>query len=109
MGLSASPPTNDEDCMKKIMLIGEAYGEEEERHHAPFVGSSGWLLDQLLSQVGLLRKECHVTNVFNLRPKPSNDIKNLCGTKAEGIPNLPALVKGKYVLRKYGSELDRLF
>lgn len=91
------------------MLVGEAWGEQEEQQHAPFVGTAGWILDGMLSQVGIIRRECHVTNVFNLRPKPSNDVKNLCGSKAEGIPNLPALVKGKYVLRKYQPELDRLY
>lgn len=95
--------------MAKIMLVGEAWGEEEEKQHVPFVGSSGWILDGMLSQVGLNRRDLHITNVFNLRPKPSNDVKNLCGTKAEGIAGMPALTKGKYVLKKYQSELDRLY
>lgn len=95
--------------MTKIFLLGEAWGEHEEQQHQPFVGPSGWILDGMLSQVGLTRKDCHITNVFNLRPKPSNDVKNLCGTKAEGIPGFPALTKGKFVLRKYQPELDRLF
>lgn len=93
----------------KIMLIGEAWGEHEEQAHAPFVGPSGWILDGMLSQVGLHRRDCHITNVFNLRPKPSNDVKNLCGTKPQGIPGLPALAKGKFVLAKYKPELDRLY
>lgn len=92
-----------------IMLVGEAWGEEEEKHHTPFVGTAGWILDGMLSQVGIVRKECHITNVFNLRPKPSNDVKNLCGSKAEGIAGYPALTKGKYVLAKYSSELQRLY
>lgn len=91
------------------MLVGEAFGEAEEQQHQPFVGPSGWILDGMLSQVGLHRRECYITNCFNLRPKPSNDVKNLCGTKAEGIPGLPALVKGKFVLKKYAPELDRLY
>lgn len=92
-----------------IMLVGEAFGEKEEELGLPFVGTSGWLLDGMLSQIGIRRDECYVTNVFNLRPKPSNDIKNLCGAKADGIPGLPALVKGKYVLAKYAGELERLY
>lgn len=91
------------------MLIGEAWGEQEEQQHRPFVGPSGWILDGMLSQVGLHRKECYITNVFNLRPKPSNDVKNLCGTRPQGIAGMPALVKGKYVLQKYQPELDRLY
>jgi uracil-DNA glycosylase len=95
--------------MAKIFLLGEAWGEAEEQQHQPFVGPSGWILDGMLSQVGLHRKDCYISNVFNLRPKPSNDVKNLCGTKAEGIPGLPALTKGKFVLAKYAKELDRLY
>ena len=56
------------------MLIGEAWGEKEEELHVPFVGASGWILDGMLSQVGLNRRDCYITNVFNLRPKPSNDV-----------------------------------
>jgi uracil-DNA glycosylase len=95
--------------MTKIMLIGEAWGEKEEELRTPFVGASGYILDGMLSQVGLTRHEVYITNVFNLRPKPSNDVRNLCGTKAEGIPGKPVLQKGKYVLRKYEPELKRLY
>lgn len=95
--------------MPNIMLIGEAYGEKEEELGRPFVGPSGWLLDQMLSHAGISRSDCYITNVFNLRPKPSNDIENLCGNKGEGIPNLPALAKGKFVRAEYAPELDRLF
>jgi uracil-DNA glycosylase family 4 len=70
---------------KAIMLIGEAWGEQEEREQQPFVGASGWILDGMLSQVGLVRKDCHITNVFNLRPKPSNDIKNYAGAKPKAF------------------------
>jgi len=91
------------------MLVGEAWGEKEEEEGTPFVGASGWLLNQMLSQAGIARSECYVTNVFNLRPKPSNDIKNLCGSKAEGIPYLPQLGKGQYVRAQYAKEVERLY
>ncbi len=94
---------------KKIMIVGEAWDEASAAEHRPFLGASGWILDGMLSQVGLTRHDCHLTSVFNLRPMPSSDIKNLCGTKAEGIAGLPALVKGKFVLKKYQPELDRLY
>lgn len=95
--------------LNKIMLIGEAWGEEEERQQRPFVGTSGFILDQALAQVGIARNECYVTNVFNLRPRPRNDVSNLCGGKAEGIPGLPFLQRGKYVKKEYAPELERLF
>ena len=92
-----------------IALVGEAYGEKEEEEQRPFVGPSGYLLDQMLSHAGIDRRDCFVTNVFNLRPKPSNDVKNLCGTRPEGIPGFPELQRGKYVLRRYEPELTRLY
>lgn len=91
------------------MLVGEAWGEKEEEQQRPFVGTSGYLLDQFLSQVGIDRRDCYVTNVFNLRPRPNNDVSNLCGKKPEGIAGYPALTKGKFALAKYQPELERLY
>lgn len=93
----------------RIALVGEAWGEKEEEVGRPFVGTSGWLLDQMLSQAGIARSECLVTNCFNLRPRPNNDIKNLCGPRTSGIPGLPQVQAGKYVLAKYAPELERLY
>lgn len=92
-----------------VALVGEAFGEKEEELGQPFVGASGWILDQMLSQAGIVRSECLVTNVFNLRPKPSNDIKNLCGPKNTGIPGMPPVQAGKYIRAEYASELERLY
>jgi uracil-DNA glycosylase len=94
--------------MTNIMLVGEAWGEKEAEARRPFVGASGWLLNQLLSHAGLRREDCYVTNVFNLRPRPSNDIKNLCGTKTESGP-WPQLSKGKYIRKEFAGELERLY
>jgi len=48
----------------KVMLIGEAPGEHEERTGIPFVGSSGKLLKQMLSHSGIRYQDCFVTNVI---------------------------------------------
>lgn len=95
--------------MTKLMIVGEAWGKDEEAEGRPFVGASGRLLNQLLSMVGIDREECYVTNVLNLRPRPTNDIKNCCGPKAEGVPQMPAVVSGKYLRGEYASELARLY
>lgn len=92
-----------------IFLCGEAYGEKEDEAKRPFVGASGWLLNQLLAHAGISRQDCYTTNVFNLRPRPSNDIKNLCGGKAEALPGYPEIAKGKYIRKEYGPELERLY
>jgi uracil-DNA glycosylase len=86
------------------MIIGEVWGDKKE----PFVGPSGWLLNNLLSRAGLSRKECYLTCVFNLRPPGSNDVQALCGSKAAALPGYPALIKGQFVNYAYAAELDRL-
>lgn len=91
----------------KMALLGEAWGKEEAAQGRPFVGSSGYILDTMLRQIGIARNECLVTNVFNLQPEPRNDVANLCGPKANGIPGLPSL-GGKYVRLEYAPELARL-
>lgn len=92
-----------------IMLIGEAWGEEEARTGVPFSGSAGNVLNMLLRATGIPRDEIYLTNVFNRRPAPdSNDLRHVCGPKAEGLPGYPALQAGKYVRAEFAPELDRL-
>lgn len=52
----------------KMMLVGEAPGEEEARFLKPFVGGSGRVLSALMAHAGLDRSECFVTNVVKCRP-----------------------------------------
>lgn len=92
----------------KILIVGEAWGEHEERQRSPFVGPSGYELTRMLSEAGIHRSECYLTNVFNLRPKgvPNNDIENVCGVDKAG--SFPALKNGKYVRPEFFGELKRL-
>lgn len=91
------------------MLIGEAWGKDEEPLQLPFQGKSGRMLKYQLSRAGIRYEDCYVTNVFNLRPKPTDDIKNLCGKKDEGVPGLPMLSTGKYIKAQYAPHLTRLY
>jgi uracil-DNA glycosylase len=93
--------------MADIALIGEAWGEVEERERRAFVGTTGYELDRMLKQAGISRRECLLTNVFNFRP-PNNKIEAICGPVEDKIPGYPALLKGKYVHRQYAGELNRL-
>lgn len=93
----------------KIVLVGEAWGEHEERERKPFVGPAGWALNSMLKEAGIHRHECYLTNCFNLRPRPTNDIKNLCAPKKETSHGLPALSSGKYIKDEYIRELERLY
>lgn len=89
-----------------MVIVGEAWGEQEERERAPFVGPSGWHLTQMLAEAGIHRADCYLTNCFNLRPKPTNDIENLCQKEPSGKPSLKA---GKYLRPEFFPELDRLY
>ena len=93
--------------MTELMIVGEAWGRQEEQEGKPFVGSSGWVLNSLLSQAGIERESCYVTNVFNFRP-PNNSVLALCGPKTEAIPEYRPLQQGKYIRREFLPELERL-
>jgi uracil-DNA glycosylase family 4 len=89
-----------ENNMARIMIVGEAYGEQEELQGKPFAGPSGSVLHGLLRQVGIAREECYFTNVFNFRPS-GNRIDNLCTGKADAIPNYRPISPGKYIDKRY--------
>src|SRR5207244_8777294 len=55
----------------RIMIVGEAPGQNEEQQGEPFVGAAGKLLDQLLGGIGLSRADVFITNILKCRP-PSN-------------------------------------
>lgn len=124
--------------MTHLLICGEAWGKDEEALEHPFVGASGSFLLESLARVGLIdlspsdkanlreyyrsgknpyfnllvweaHREIKLTNVLNLRPKPSNDIKNCCGPKAQGVPEMPSIAQGKYLRAEYQPELDRLY
>jgi DNA polymerase len=56
-----------------LMFIGEAPGANEDRLGLPFVGQAGKLLDQLLAEIGLDRKEVFVANTLKCRPPDNRD------------------------------------
>ena len=120
---------------KPIFLVGECWGEYEQRAHAGFVGPSGIELLRMMSEARLIiltaedhsdisrfykrgdpqainaiwlrHPEFYRTNVFNHHP-PANRLEYFCGTKKEGIPGYPALIKSGYVRAEFSNELDRL-
>ena len=55
----------------KLMIVGEAPGEDEDNQGRPFVGRSGQLLDRILDSVNLHRDDIYVTNMVKYRP-PGN-------------------------------------
>jgi DNA polymerase len=56
----------------KLMIIGEAPGEEEDLQGVPFVGPAGKLLTKMLTDINIDRKnDAFLTNVLKCRP-PGN-------------------------------------
>ena len=56
----------------RVMLVGEAPGQDEDRHGTPFVGESGKFLDLMLSHIGLSRQDnLYISNIIAWRP-PGN-------------------------------------
>lgn len=101
------------------MIVGEAPGEEELQRGVPFVGQSGQALTQMLTEAGIIREQCYLTNVFMSCP-PGNNIYAWCLKKKEaddawtalGNPGkypFTPLKAGAYVDPVYLNELLRLY
>ena len=52
----------------RVMMIGEAPGEQETLQGRPFVGKAGKNLDEFLALAGMDRRELYVTNTVKFRP-----------------------------------------
>src|SRR6185436_21190050 len=56
-----------------LMFVGEAPGAREDKQGLPFVGPAGRLLEQLLGEIGLERKDVFINNVLQCRPPGNRD------------------------------------
>jgi DNA polymerase len=55
----------------RLLLVGEAPGEDEDRQGEPFVGRAGQLLTRIIEAIGLTRDQVYIANVIKCRP-PGN-------------------------------------
>lgn len=66
----------------KIMIIGEAPGNNEDLEGRPFCGQSGELLNSMFKSIGLNREDLYITNTLFWRPPgnrtPTDDEINIC-------------------------------
>lgn len=83
--ISGDGPSN-----ARIFLVGEAWGDQEERTGLPFQGASGQELNRMLHDAGIMRSECYTTNLVNARP-PLNDISKWVTDKRKDIT--PDMIK----------------
>lgn len=59
---------------RKILIVGEAPGYEEDVKNVPFVGKTGQRLRRELKDLGIdLERDCWVTNALVCRPVPPRD------------------------------------
>jgi DNA polymerase len=56
-----------------LMFVGEAPGAREDESGLPFVGQAGKLLDRLLGEIGLDRRDVFVCNTLKCRPPQNRD------------------------------------
>ena len=66
----------------RLMFVGEAPGEEEDKRGEPFVGRAGQLLTKIIEAIGLTREQVYIANVIKCRPpgnrNPENDEVAAC-------------------------------
>ncbi len=68
---------SDGDSMSRVVFVGEAPGEDEDKQGIPFVGRAGQLLNKMITAMGLSReasagdKGVYICNVLKTRP-PDN-------------------------------------
>lgn len=69
-------PTIPDPQGRRLAIVGEAPGVDEEVVGEPFIGPSGKLLRAVLSHSGILPQSCFLGNICQHRP-PNNDIESL--------------------------------
>ena len=74
---------SDGNQSAKILLIGEAPGENEDLQAKPFVGMAGKIMNKYLELAGISREhDLYITNIVKCRPpknrKPKSDEKKAC-------------------------------
>jgi len=68
----------------RIAIVGEVWGNYEDRTKEPFIGPAGEEMNRMLHEVGILRSECWVTNVVNARP-PNGSVEAWIPKKKKDI------------------------
>lgn len=79
----------------KILFVGEAPGEEEEREKEPFVGMAGDKLTTCLGRNGIERLSAFFTNLSKHRPTPDNKFERLLNSQelTDGLKELEEEIK----------------
>jgi DNA polymerase len=93
----------------RIMAVGEAPGEKEDRSGVPFVGAAGNLLTKLLTDVGLDRSDLYITNTVKCRPPGNRDPEPAeVGACSHFLDEQVALIRPDVILLLGRHALNRL-
>jgi DNA polymerase len=79
--LAERPVPGEGNPDSELMIIGEAPGDLENRMGRPFVGRAGKLLEKLLMEIGIERKDVFITSIVKFYPgqrAPSQKEIDLC-------------------------------
>jgi DNA polymerase len=83
----------------RIMLVGEAPSEQEERAGVAFAGAAGQELNRMLHEVGIMRSECYVTSVVRVRP-PDGLLSNFIPAKKKDVTATHTLLHDRHVSKE---------
>lgn len=93
----------------EIVLVGEAWGEEEFNQKKPFVGTSGNELNRMLAEAGIQRKDVLLTNTVATRPYrnemfrlfvPRDSFDPSKHKKIKGLAPTDEVIKGVDILKQ---------
>ena len=84
---------------KKILIIGEAPGREEDLKQKAFIGAAGKILDEMLKEADIRREDVYITNIVKCRPPKNRDPeKNEILTCQNYLIRQMKLIKPKVIL-----------
>lgn len=91
------------------MIVGEAWGAEEARLSAPFVGQSGQEFNRMLKEAGLDRNHFLCTNVVSAQPQFNEFTRFLLPTPKKKVEKDALNYRGLYLSPLARTHLDRLY
>jgi DNA polymerase I-like protein with 3'-5' exonuclease and polymerase domains/uracil-DNA glycosylase len=89
------------------MIVGEAPGVEDVKRGEPFVGYSGLELSRMLSEAGISRNACFITNFIRVAP-PEGDVSLFFAKAKKDITPSHRQIRDKNVLQPVWQGLDLL-
>ena len=84
-----------------LVLGGYLSGKDDGQ---PFGDGNGGLFKSFLRQSGIHASQCHFLSTF----PETGPLTKFFGPKAEGQPNIRAMIKGKYIRPEWWSHIERL-